>query len=383
VSIAVLRLVTRLNVGGPARQALLLTRALGAEYPTLLATGQPGLSEGELSDPAVEVHRVPLTRPVRPGADAAALVAVRRLLTGTGARLLHTHMAKAGTVGRLAAASVPSSTRPRTIHTFHGHVLDGYFSEPVQRVFLTIERQLARRTDVILAVSPEIRDELLDLGIGRPSQYHVMPVGLDLTPYLAVENGTGVFRSQLGIDADTPLVGTIGRLVPIKDLVTLLGAMKHLDAAHLAIVGDGEMRSQLEAEVAARNLQGRVHFLGWRDDLPTILGDLDAVALTSLNEGTPVAIIEAMAAARPVVVTDVGGVRHVVDDGRTGLLAPARDDRAIAERLATVLADRGRAGRMARAGREDVAARFGGARLVDETRELYRCLLASPAPARS
>lgn len=373
MSVAVLRLVTRLNIGGPARQALLLSRALNDDYPTVLAAGRPDPFEGELADPAVAVRRVPLTRAVRPQTDLAALAAVRRLLRSTGARLLHTHMAKAGTVGRLAAVQLPAA--PRTVHTFHGHVLDGYFSRPVRQAFVTIERELARRTDVLVAVSPETRDALLALGIGRPGQFHVMPVGLDLAPYLAVGGPTGRFRAELGLDAGTPLVGSIGRLVPVKDHATLFRALGHLPGVHLAVVGDGELRAQLQAEAAGRDLAERVHFVGWRHDLAGVLADLDAVALTSLNEGTPTAVIEALAAARPVVATDVGGVRHVVSDAVTGLLAPARDDRTIALRLGDLLNDRARAVRLSQAGRQDVTARFGEGRLVRETRDLYASII--------
>jgi glycosyltransferase involved in cell wall biosynthesis len=282
-------------------------------------------------------------------------------------------MAKAGAVGRLAASFVRD--RPRTVHTFHGHVLEGYFSGPVQRSYLEIERRLAKYTDVLLAVSPEIRDSLLDLGIGRPDQVHVVPVGLDLSPYISAGAATGAFRAELGVGADTPLVGSVGRLVPIKDHTTLLGAIEWLPSVHLAIVGDGELRYQLQAESAVRGLTDRVHFVGWRRDLPIVLSDLDAVVLTSRNEGTPVALIEALAAGRPVVATDVGGVRHVVANGTTGLLAPAGDGRAIAERIATLLADPALAARLARAGRSDVVRRFSENRLVEDTRQLYRSLL--------
>jgi glycosyltransferase involved in cell wall biosynthesis len=377
----VLRLMTRLNIGGPARQALLLTRALSDEYPTVLAAGCPAPSEGELTDPAVAVRRVPLTRPVRPRSDLAALVAVRKLLRSTGARLVHTHMAKAGAIGRVAAVSGPD--RPRTVHSFHGHVFDGYFSAPIQRTFLEIERQLAKHTDLLLAVSPEIRDSLLELGIGRPDQIHVLPVGLDLSPYLEVGSGTGAFRAEVGLDLGTPLIGSVGRLVPIKDHSTLLRAMELLPGVHLALIGDGELRSRVEAETEARGLTNRVHLVGWRRDLPAVLADLDAVVLTSLNEGTPVALIESLAAARPVVATDVGGVRHVVDHGRTGLLAPGGDERSIADRIATLLSNPMLADRMARAGRPDVARRFGEERLVSEIRDIYRDLIPTPArPSR-
>jgi glycosyltransferase involved in cell wall biosynthesis len=369
--------MTRLNIGGPARQALLLTRALSDDFPTVLAAGRPVPSEGELTDPAVAVRRVPLTRPVRPLSDLAALFAVRKLLRSTGARLIHTHMAKAGAVGRLAASVGPD--RPRTVHTFHGHVLDGYFSAPMQRTFLEVERRLAKHTDLLLAVSPEIRDSLLGLGIGRPNQIHVLPVGLDLSPYLEVESGAGAFRAEVGLDLDTPLIGSVGRLVPIKDHSTLLRAMELLPGVHLAVIGDGEIRSRVEAETEARGLTDRVHLVGWRRDLPVVLADLDAVVLTSLNEGTPTALIESLAAARPVVATDVGGVRHVVEHGRTGLLSPGRDERSIADQIATILSNPMLADRMARAGRADVARRFGEERLVNEIRDIYRDLVPTPA----
>jgi glycosyltransferase involved in cell wall biosynthesis len=285
-------------------------------------------------------------------------------------------MAKAGAIGRVAAALGPD--RPRTIHTFHGHVFDGYFSAPIQRTFLEIERRLAKHTDLLLAVSPEIRDRLLELGIGRPDQIHVLPVGLDLSPYLEVGSGTGLFRAEVGLDLDTPLIGSVGRLVPIKDHSTLLRAMELLPGVHLAVIGDGELRSQVEAETAARGLTDRVHLMGWRRDLPAVLADLDAVVLTSLNEGTPAVLIESLAAARPVVATDVGGVRHVVAHGRTGLLAPARDERSVADRVATLLSNPTLADRMARAGRPDVARRFGEERLVNDMRDIYRDVMATP-----
>jgi glycosyltransferase involved in cell wall biosynthesis len=369
VRVRVLRLVTRLNVGGPARQALLLSAALAERYPTLLAAGHPAPGEGELSDPAVEVVRVPLVRPVRPTLDLAALAAVRGLLERTQAPILHTHMAKAGAVGRLAARLV--SPRPRTVHTFHGHVLDGYFSRPVTRAFLELERRLARHTDVLVAVSPEVRDALVELGVGRPSQYRVLPVGLDLSPYLGVRAPSGSLRAELGLPASVPLLGAVGRLVPIKDHATMLRALGHLPGVHLAVVGDGELRAALEAEAGARGLRDRVHLLGWRTDLPEVLADLDAVVLTSRNEGTPAALIEALAAGRPVVATDVGGVRHVVENGRTGLLVPPGDERAVARALEQVLRDPAFAARLGRAGRDDVARRFGADRLVRATVELY------------
>jgi glycosyltransferase involved in cell wall biosynthesis len=376
----VVRLLTRMNIGGPARHALLLTRGLQEHYETILAAGTPAKDEGELTEPDVPVVRVPLVRPPQPGADARALAAIRRLLVERRPALLHTHMAKAGTIGRLAALSTGGT--PRLVHTFHGHVLDGYFGPSARRAILEAERRLARRTDALITVSPEIRDELLDLGIGRPDQLHVIPLGLDLSRFLAVQRSSGRLRAELGLAPDTPLVGVVGRLVPIKDHLTLLAAMRALPQAHLAVIGDGELRSVLEARTRELGLAGRVHFTGWWPDVPDALSDLDVVALSSRNEGTPVALIEASAAARPVVATDVGGVRSVVAHGVTGLLARAGDGAALASSLARLLDNPGERRRMGAAGRAQVAHRFGSDRLLRDVGDLYADLLGRPQRVR-
>ena len=324
-----------------------------------------------MTDPAVAVRHVPLVRPLRPATDVRALAAVRRLLVETGATVLHTHMAKAGTVGRLARHSLPGRNRIRTVHTFHGHVLDGYFSPAVQRAFVEVERRLAARTDALVAVSDEVRDALLELRIGRPGQYQVIPYGLDLGRFLAVEAPSGSLRGSLGLGPEVPLVGTLGRLVAIKDHATLLAAMAHLPGVHLAVVGDGELRPALEAQAAGLGLAGRVHFTGWSADVPGALADLDVVVLTSRNEGTPMALIEAAAAARPVVATRVGGVAAVVADGFTGHLVAAGDAEAVASRIGLLLADPAGRQAMGRAARVAMADRFGPDRLLREVRALY------------
>jgi len=369
----IVRLVTRLNIGGPARQALLLTRELAASHPTLLAVGTPPPEEGELADPAVTPVRVPLVRAVRPIDDVRAALAVRRLLRDSGARILHTHMAKAGTVGRSVAATM---SRVSTVHTFHGHVLEGYFRPAIQRAFLTIERRLARRTDILIAISPEIRDELVDLRIGRESQYEVVRLGLDLSRHLVAQPADGRLRETLGLGADVPLVGIVGRLVPIKDHETMFDAIARLEGVHLAVLGDGELRPRLEARAAARGIADRVHFVGWWLDMPSALASLDIVALSSRNEGTPVALIEALACGRPVVSTDVGGVRSVVEDGRTGRLVAAGDGGGLARAIGEIFSSPDRGAVLGQRGRAHVRSRFGQDRLVREIAEIYDGLLA-------
>lgn len=372
-------MITRLNVGGPARHALLLTKGLAPAYHTTLVAGSPAPTEGQLTDPAVRVLHLPLVRQLQPGSDARALTATRRLMASFRPAVVHTHMAKAGTVGRLAAVRARSS--PRTVHTFHGHVLDGYFRQSTQRAFIEAERWLARRTDALVAVSPEVRDALLDRRIGRPNQYRVIPVGLELTPFLAIRRPAGLLRASLGVPFGAPLIGVVGRLVPIKDHATLLAAMERLPGVHLAVIGDGELRSALESRSRELGLGARVHFTGWWSEVPAALSDLDAVVLTSRNEGTPVALVEAAASGRPVVATDVGGVRSVVSDGRTGLLAPPGDAETVAALVDQLLRAPDLRRRMGDSARDHVAERFGERRLLSDIRDLYADLLV-PATKR-
>lgn len=369
----VLRLITRLNIGGPARQALALTRELRDEFPTLLATGTAPAHEGELTDEAVDVIRLPLVRPLRPAADLAALRDARRLIARRGIGLVHTHMAKAGTIGRLAGFTSPA--RPKLVHTFHGNVLQGYFSPFQQRAFLEVERRLARRSDVLIAISPEGRDELLDLGVGKLDQYRVIPLGLDLDRHLALEGPSGLLRGHLGLPCETPLAGVLGRLVPIKDHGTLFAAVAQVPGLHLAVLGDGELRETLQGLTRSLGIADRVHFTGWWYDIPAALADLDVAVLSSRNEGTPVALIEALAAACPVVATDVGGVPHVVQQDETGWLCPPGDPSLLADLLRRTLDDPSAARRLAEEGRRRVAARFGQQRMVADHRDLYRELL--------
>lgn len=366
----ILRLITRLNIGGPARQALLLTRALADDFPTVLAAGHAPASEGEFTDDAVPVVRVPLIRPIRPSADLSAFRQVRSLLATQKVELVHTHMAKAGAIGRMAARSI--HPRPRTVHTFHGHVLDGYFSPAVQRGLVQAERALARRTDVLIAVSEEVRDELLSLGIGRAAQYRVIRLGFDLAPHLAVAHPTGLLRRAIGVPPGTPLAAIVGRLAPIKDHRLVIRAMVDVPGTHLAVLGDGDVRSELEAEARHLGVGDRVHFTGWWHDIPAALSDVDIVVLSSRNEGTPVSLIEAHACARPAVATDVGGVRAVVENGETGLLVPSGDAQSLSAALRRLVEDPALRDRMGAAGRRHVAERFGQERLVAEVRMLYR-----------
>jgi len=267
------------------------------------------------------------------------------------------------------------------VHTYHGHVLEGYFSPAKTRAFLSVERTLARVTDRLIAISPRIRKELLDdYRIGRPEQYHVVPLGFDLDRLTSIGDADRrAARAALGIPAEAAVVSTAGRLTAIKryDLfldTARLVADRHSEALFL-VAGDGELRAALEAQARANGIADRVSFLGWRRDLDTLYAASDVFLLTSRNEGTPVALIESLAAAVPGVSTDVGGVRDVIDSDRVGLLAPFGDARALADHVQALLADRDRRRRMGEAGRQAVASRYGLDRLIGDVERLYRELL--------
>jgi glycosyltransferase involved in cell wall biosynthesis len=370
--VTVLQVCTRLNVGGPARHLDGLARGLPAPFVTEVAAGSAPEVEGALPMP-VTVHDVPLVRRPSPARDRSALRRLDEVLSALRPELVATHTAKAGTLGRIAAWRSP--TRPVTVHTFHGHLLDGYFAPPVRRAVLLTERRLARRTDALVAVSPEVRDELLDAGIGDPDRWHVLPIALDLDAFAPQATTPGRLRARLGLDPGTPLIGAVGRLAAIKDLGLLLRAAARLPSdVHVVLVGDGPERARLTETAAELGLADRVHLVGWWEDVEEVYPDLDVVVLTSRNEGTPSALLEAAAAERPVVATDVGGVGHVLGPGGGWLVAPGSVG-SVADAIREALDDReGAAGRAA-AARDHVLATFGLARSAAGHAALYTALL--------
>ena len=374
---SVIHVTTRLNVGGPARQAMLLTQALPSRgFSSHLVYGSVSAGEGELQlSPGMPAGRIPeLRREMHPIDDVRAFRELGRLISVRRPQVVHTNLAKAGALGRIAAHR---ARVPVVVHTFHGHVLEGYFSSPVSRGFLVLERLLATISDALLAVSNTVRDDLVALRVGRPDQWCVIPLGLDLEDLLRGHDPRTA-RQALGLSETGPAVGIVGRLTAIKEHRTFLRAMAHVahqrPDATFVVAGEGELRARLQTE-AARLLGDRCRFLGWVMDLPALYAALDVVVLTSRNEGAPVALIEAGAAGRPVVATKVGGVADVVLDGRTGLLAPAGDVSRIANHVLRLLANPAEADALGAAGRDWVRDRFTIDRLADDLAALYRKLL--------
>jgi len=384
------RVIGRLNIGGPAQQAIALTAALnGGDYRSVLFAGREDPREGSLWQAAeaagVSPVRVPgLGRAIRPAADLIALAALTRHLRRLRPDLVHTHTAKAGTVGRVAALLAGVPVR---VHTFHGHVLTGYFGPAATALFRRIEAALARRSTLLVAVSPRQRDELIALGVAEPERITVIPVGLDLAPFLNAASHAGRLRAELGLSPEIPLVGVVARLVPIKGVDLFLRAAallrQRVPGVRFVIAGDGPEREALEGQVTALGLDGVLRFLGWRHDLPALYADLDLVVLSSRNEGTPVCLLEAMAAGVPVVATAVGGVEDLVQDRMTGRLTLPGDAGALASAIAEVLADRRAAQAYAEAARAAVFPKHDTKTLIAGIRAWYTRLLDGGGAGRA
>jgi glycosyltransferase involved in cell wall biosynthesis len=387
--IRVVRIIARLNIGGPAIQAITLTRCLEPlGYRTTLVRGREEPEEGSMDYLADELGVRPVLLPSlrrNPGwHDLRALLALIGTIRREQPHIVHTHAAKGGTLGRFAAlvARAGRRQRPILIHTYHGHSLTGYFPPRRAAIYRQIERVLARHTDRLIAVSAEVRDALVDLKVAAPDRFEVVPLGFDLRPFEVAPAERGRrrdrLRGELEISADDQLVTLIARLVPIKRVDRFLRVARALAAErpslHFLVVGDGELREQLQASPEAVDLDGRVTWAGFRRDIPDICFASDAVVLTSDNEGTPVSLIEARAAGTPVVATRVGGVASVVRDETVGFVVDPSDERGMAMAVSRVLDDATLAER-ARAGSHEVVRDFSLDALVEQVDTLYRQLL--------
>jgi glycosyltransferase involved in cell wall biosynthesis len=334
----------------------------------------------------VDVVRIDqLGREISPLRDLVATLRLARLIRRERPDILHTHTAKAGTVGRVAALLAGRRAPPIVVHTFHGHVLRGYFGPLRSRLFRLLERWLAARTTALIAVSPQVRDDLVALGVAPPERFAVIRLGIELDQRVAGgQNGRIESRRYLGIPADRFAVGWIGRMTAVKRTDDVLVAFKRLrdegvDAV-LCMVGDGPDREQLERRAHELGVIRDTLFLGYQEDVAPFYAAFDALVLPSSNEGTPVSAVEALAAGRPVVATRVGGVPDVVQEGEDGFLVEpgATDD--LADRLAQLARDPKLRKRMGEAGRQRVLPRYAVNRLVDDVDRLYRSLLESARP---
>ncbi|MGI8493858.1 MAG: glycosyltransferase [Pyrinomonadaceae bacterium] len=404
----IVRIIARLNVGGPARHVVWLTQALqNEEFTSVLISGIPPEGEEDMSWFAaahgVEPHYIAEMSRELSAKDAVSLWKVYREFKREKPDVVHTHTAKAGTIGRVAGLfyrwltwkTLIGKPRPvKFVHTYHGHVFHSYYGHRKTQVFLFVEKTLARfATDKIVVISNQQYREIHErFGVGKAVQFQIVPLGIDLAPFQRTQEKRGVLREQIGAGDDEILVGLVGRLTEIKNISLFLkvaGIYKKnqnsgLPSMQFVIIGDGHLRESLEKEAADSDIKEVVTFLGNRNDADVFYAGLDVVALTSDNEGTPLSLIEAMANSRPVISTAVGGVVDLIGDiveekerftiCERGVRVAPNDAGAFFEGLMYLAKDGKLRDEAGNRGRSFVVSNYSKERLVTEIKELYCAL---------
>lgn len=379
----ILHIITRLDRGGSAENTLLSAAGLDPDqWDVTIAVGpttqDPGPTLQRARERGVRFVDVPsLVRAPDPWKDLQALRQLRHLLR-QGWDVVHTHTSKAGILGRWAARGLGVPV----VHTPHGHVFYGYYGSIVTRAFVTAERRAARWCDRLVALTVADRQDHERFGVGETGQWVVIHSGVDFSGLDRSERSRDEVRADLGIEADRPVVGTLGRLTAIKGQADLIDAVSFLQAEplpHLLLIGDGEEQGALRARAEQVGLQDRTLLCGWRTDIGDLLRAIDVFVLPSHNEGMGRALVEAMYLGLPVIATDVGGIPELIEDGVQGLLVPPRAPAALADAIARMLSDtelRHRVGDQAALRARD----YGADRMVERLVELYDSLtIATPA----
>jgi len=384
-------MIARLNMGGPALHVTYLTRELAARgYDTTLVAG--ALSQGEDSmafvarEAGVSFVRIPqLQRELSLVHDPISIRRIVDEIRRVRPHILHTHTAKAGAVGRLAALLAGDARPPIIVHTFHGHVLRGYFDPARTALFREVERQLATHTTRLIAVSPEVRDDLVGLGVAPVEKFTVIRLGIDLEKRVQSTDGRAGLRRLFGLPEDQFVVGWVGRMTEVKRLPDVIASFAELRRrgvdATLCLVGDGPDRQAAEVQARALGIARHVLFVGYQRDVSSYYSMFDVLLLASANEGTPVVAIESLAGGRPVVSTRVGGVPDVVSDGVDGLLCDPGDVSGLATALGQLAASTALRSRFGEAGQARIVPRYSVDRLVDDVDALYRDLLREQPPS--
>lgn len=362
----ILRILTRLGAGGPPIHCLTANRELTARgHDCQLLVGECGPADEDMSyliGPSDRIRRIPeLTPRLHPWNDVRALWRLSRILREERPDIVHTHTARAGALGRVAALL---ARVPVCVHTFHGHVLRGYFSRAVSEAFRWIEKMLGLATDGICVLSPSQAAELESLGVAPRAKFHVVPLGMDL--------------SSFGSLPDAPerpfTVAWLGRMVPVKNLELLRQVIEQMPDVRFLIAGDGPDRWWLGG-------LPNVEMLGWVEDVHSVLARSHAVVMTSRNEGTPVALIQAMAAGRPFVSTPAGGVPDLAGGGRHGIVCAPRAE-LIAESLNRLRVNEALRRRMSEAARHHALEFFSEQAMTDRLERLYGALAAQAYTGR-
>jgi glycosyltransferase involved in cell wall biosynthesis len=392
----VLRIFNRLVVGGPVLNVTYLTKYMAPEFETLLVVGEREDHEKSAEYLAQQlgisfVIVKGMGRSVNPASDYFAYRQLKTLIKNFKPDIVHTHAAKPGAVGRLAAAS---EKVPVIVHTFHGHVFHSYFNSAKTKFFINTERFLARKSDAIVAISEQQKKELaIDFKIAPAEKFKVVPLGFDLDRFRSNQGEKRKkFRTEFNLGDDEIAIGIIGRLVPVKNHYLFMKAIKYVfnntqKKVKAFIIGDGETRADLEnvarevnipftTETASEHNQPLV-FTSWRSDVDAINAGLDIVCLTSFNEGTPVSLIEAQAANKPIVSTRVGGIADIVVEGETALLADIQDTERFCQHLLRLVEDDALRQRLGQSSHQHVMEKFSYQRLVSDMSQLYYELLSA------
>ena len=390
----VLRIINRFNLGGPTYNAAYLSKFLAPEFETLLYGGTIDKTEGDATyivrnlglEPLIipEMHRA-----LNPFLDYKAYNKIKKIISEFKPDIVHTHASKAGALGRLAAYH---SGVPVIVHTFHGHVLDKYFSSFSSAFYINVERYLAKRSTKIIAISENQKNDLaLKFKICPQAKIEIIPLGFDLDKFQEnIDVKRKNFRKEFQISDDEVAIAIIGRLVPVKNHELFLRAIKDISERtskkiRIFVVGDGESKNDILSKTAELNLSYTedksasknhlITFTSWIKEIDTVVAGIDIVALTSLNEGTPVSLIEAQAGGKPVVSTNVGGIENVVIPGETALLSENDDRMAFTENLLKVIESDELRHYLSEKGWDNVKGKFHFMRLVNDTKNLYSRLL--------
>src|SRR5687767_5051973 len=390
----VLRILNRLAVGGPVLNATYLTKYLAPEFETLFVVGEKEGHE-KSADFLVDSLGISYTtvagmgRSINPVGDYMAYQRMKKIIKDFRPDIVHTHAAKPGAIGRLAAAACGV---PGIVHTFHGHVFHSYFNSVKTNFFINTERFLASKSDVIIAISNQQKKELVqDFTIAPAEKFRVIQLGLDLDKFgVQQEAKRKKFRTEFGIADDEIAIGIVGRLVPVKNHYLFIKAIAHVlhsssKKIKAFIIGDGETRRDLEnvanqAGIKFSTEKDLIHphplvFTSWRSDVDVINAGLDIVTLTSHNEGTPVSLIEAQAANKPIVATRVGGIQDIVREGETALLSEVNDTETFCDNLLKLIEDGALRYRMGNNSSQYVMEQFSYHRLTKDMSYLYWNLL--------
>jgi glycosyltransferase involved in cell wall biosynthesis len=381
----ILHIITRLIIGGAQENTMLTADLLDPErYAVDVVSGPQTGPEGSLIE-EVRARGIPLTieptlvREVNPIKDLIALIVLYRHVRRGGYPIVHTHSSKAGILGRWAAwLAGLAGTRPAIVHTVHGWGHHERQHPLVRRIFIASERITARITDKLIVVSPLNTDKGLADGIGTPDKYVTIRSGIDLDRFRNPTRPRDDVRRELGVPSEAPVIGTVTRLSDQKaplDFVAAAGkVVEQSPHVHFVVVGDGPLRKEVEAAIAARSLSGRVHLTGLRRDVPELMHSFDVFALSSLWEGLPRVLPQAMAAGLPIVATAVDGNAEAITDGVNGFLTPPGDPEAFADALVSLLENPNLVREFGEAGLEMVG-EFGARKMVRDIEALYQALL--------